>query len=1156
MNVCGAPLGFPEDAHREREGKEILHDCPPGVRLDAEAGTKIGIARPGNRLSTENDKILGTVATEEIGEDRSAYRRGCERNVYAVERSVAAVGYYFYAVGDFSEIEKQPEGYRDRGWLDVNGSPQIGSPIYHSSYSAARRLESTPLPPAPTMLSYKPMEPVQFRLGEQDAEHDLHIITSSGRRILAPASRLPHPDELTPELTPIATPSEPEHEDDPLKRAEAIRLAVTQRNELVENDVDQTSADVKSDGETSASAPVPTPAAVAVPASVPDPTAAGSMTETSAPPPSDAPVIQTKLAAPEITTTEPTPVTAEPGSDAHSTSTPTASAPQSAANTPPLPASRTSSFFRPLGTKRRSSYNLLGSPLAGNSPAASPPDSGSQTPAMAAATAMKHTPRKQPSIGPLNDLKRFLNHHIPHSSHHHHQHGHLHPKEALKPAHGASALASAVSTAFATPDPHETPATQQRGSDFGATPAGATSAIPSGTNTPRHAGPKHTLGSLLKPHKDKDPNRSPPSSNASLLKPDDASAKSGTATPANGKLGNAQSHGHHPVTSLSEATHAHLSKKYGKWGKVLGSGAGGTVRLIKASAKNGGAVYAVKEFRPRRQGETEKEYQKKVTAEFCVGSTLKHKNIIHTVDIVSDHGHYYEVMEYAPYDLFSVVMSGRMQRPEIYCVFRQICDAVDYLHGMGLAHRDLKLDNCVMTTDNIVKLIDFGTATVFHYPGQSLTLASGVVGSDPYLAPEVLHAPQYDPRKTDVWSIAIIFMCMVLRRFPWKIPDPKVDPSYKSFVQSHPDLCVKPTTAPTAPVSGTATPSLGLTPHGNVGPLRAASADLARPDVNAPPTHTSAENGVSRATTGTGTATSGSLSECSFDASDESVSTPPDADEGNAPIDDEKRRRTKAQLQLTAVAPEPPKVESPSQEETPRLPPQAAASTTSVDRSTPTPREMINADDDSVLAESIIVPQTGSPQQASPTTFKYDPPSPQADQHMPLPTLPAPRPPMGGRARSATSPHPPTNTSQTSLPAFSTPKAQPTNLDVPNHGRPRTDSVATFNAGGPDSIFRLLPRETRNAIRRMMFIEPSSRCTIGSVLHGKKAGLVCGCGGKECGDAMNVHPNQEEGEDEGEGMDEWLSSIVPCSCVPAGQQPDHSHVKIAVDDKAPKRRFF
>ncbi|KZS99055.1 Pkinase-domain-containing protein, partial [Sistotremastrum niveocremeum HHB9708] len=243
--------------------------------------------------------------------------------------------------------------------------------------------------------------------------------------------------------------------------------------------------------------------------------------------------------------------------------------------------------------------------------------------------------------------------------------------------------------------------------------------------------------------------------------------------------------------SLSEATQAHLTKKYGKWGRVLGSGAGGTVRLIKASSKNGGKVYAVKEFRPRRAGETEKEYQKKITAEFCVGSTLKHPNIIQTVDIVSDHGHYYEVMEYAPFDLFSVVMSGRMSRPEIYCVFRQICEGVDYLHSMGLAHRDLKLDNCVMTTDNVIKLIDFGTATVFHYPGNKQQMASGIVGSDPYLAPEVLSSESYDPRKTDVWSVAVIFMCMILRRFPWTIPDAKTDLNFKNYVQAHPDLCVK-----------------------------------------------------------------------------------------------------------------------------------------------------------------------------------------------------------------------------------------------------------------------------------------------------------------------------------------------------------------------------
>ena len=71
--------------------------------------------------------------------------------------------------------------------------------------------------------------------------------------------------------------------------------------------------------------------------------------------------------------------------------------------------------------------------------------------------------------------------------------------------------------------------------------------------------------------------------------------------------------------SLGE-DHANLNKKYGKWGKVLGSGAGGTVRLVKRSKDQ--TVFAVKEFRQRRPNETEKDYMKKVTAEFCIGSTL------------------------------------------------------------------------------------------------------------------------------------------------------------------------------------------------------------------------------------------------------------------------------------------------------------------------------------------------------------------------------------------------------------------------------------------------------------------------------------------------------------------------------------------------------
>lgn len=68
------------------------------------------------------------------------------------------------------------------------------------------------------------------------------------------------------------------------------------------------------------------------------------------------------------------------------------------------------------------------------------------------------------------------------------------------------------------------------------------------------------------------------------------------------------------------------------------------------------------------------------------------------------------------------------------------------------------------------------------YADYILTMClTGIVGSDPYLAPEVYDERKYDPQPTDIWSLAIIFCCMSLRRFPWKQPR-VIDNSYKLFV--------------------------------------------------------------------------------------------------------------------------------------------------------------------------------------------------------------------------------------------------------------------------------------------------------------------------------------------------------------------------------------
>jgi len=221
-------------------------------------------------------------------------------------------------------------------------------------------------------------------------------------------------------------------------------------------------------------------------------------------------------------------------------------------------------------------------------------------------------------------------------------------------------------------------------------------------------------------------------------------------------------------------------------GKELGSGAGGSVKLIVRPSD--GRTFAVKEFRPRRSTESMKDYTRKCTAEYCIGSTLRHPNIIKTIDILLENNRYFEIMEYAPIDFFAVVMSGRMSRAEINCCMKQIIEGVSYLHSLGLAHRDLKLDNCVLSDEGILKIIDFGSAVIFKYPydqhGGKDTVhpAHGIVGSDPYLAPEVLKSPNsYSPQPVDLWSIAIIYCCMTLKRFPWKIPNSEKDNSFRLY---------------------------------------------------------------------------------------------------------------------------------------------------------------------------------------------------------------------------------------------------------------------------------------------------------------------------------------------------------------------------------------
>ena len=483
-------------------------------------------------------------------------------------------------------------------------------------------------------------------------------------------------------------------------------------------------------------------------------------------------------------------------------------------------------------------------------------------------------------------------------------------------------------------------------------------------------------------------------------------------------------------------------------------------------------------------------------------------------------------MEYAPYDLFSVVMSGKMSRPEIYCVFRQIVDGVNYLHAMGLAHRDLKLDNCVMTSDNIVKLIDFGTATVFHYPGKHQIPASGVVGSDPYLAPEVLSKDQYDPRLTDVWSVAIIFMCMVLRRFPWKIPDYKTDMSYRLYVNTHPELCRKPPVPTPAPsiVNGTE----GV--HNKIG-----GAHGLMPDGSSSlPFRT--QSITSTASTAVDRHGNGSP-ERPLPSQQGSVA----ASDGSTESED---NATTPHLAHLTLHDSPGAHQDPSDKYFPRRSDSAV--------SQPATR----------LPDFLSSATNSTPSKRQGTAPVQ--PSPARDR---LTVDYAPGQTQGGRNRAVSSPlHPSAATQSASNIAESAIDEVP---EMPHKTISRQEiqarreraasisSTRTFTSGGAESIFRLLPRESRSAIMRMLAVEPSIRCTLSDLLVGRgKDDMMCSCGSPECGGALGAPPKEITGMDDGEedDGDEWVKSIECCSHHP-GKPSKHTHIKVVPEEK-PKKKLF
>ncbi|KAK9328411.1 kinase-like domain-containing protein [Lipomyces starkeyi] len=165
--------------------------------------------------------------------------------------------------------------------------------------------------------------------------------------------------------------------------------------------------------------------------------------------------------------------------------------------------------------------------------------------------------------------------------------------------------------------------------------------------------------------------------------------------------------------------------------------------------------------------------------EIAILKKLDHVNVANLYEVLDNPGgdSLYMVLEWCSKGVvMKLDIDGQVEpydEGQCRLYFRDLTLGIEYLHSQGVVHRDIKPDNLLPTSDNVLKIVDFGVSEFLERNNDAM---SKQADSPAFKAPELNAVPRvdYSGRAADIWPMGVALCCLVFGRLPFPYVNPVV----------------------------------------------------------------------------------------------------------------------------------------------------------------------------------------------------------------------------------------------------------------------------------------------------------------------------------------------------------------------------------------------